>query len=101
MGTERERLVFVDETARRHRLILGIGAGLATLAALWLAALLAGAFGLRDLPLIALPDGAGGHERRAATSDATGRPKFAKPGEPAQGRSDSAEDAARKLADGG
>jgi hypothetical protein len=52
---EREAPVFATHTAHRARVVIGAGAGLATLAVLWLAALLVGAFGLRGLPPVPLP----------------------------------------------
>jgi hypothetical protein len=62
---ERERPVFVTDTDRRARLVLGVGGGLATVAVLWCAALLAGAFGLRGLPAVPLPQVGGGDEAPA------------------------------------
>src|SRR5881409_2884512 len=65
---ERVRPVFVSATDRRARLVLAIGAGLATLTVLWVAALLAGAFGLRGLPLVPLSRIAGGNHAQAGTA---------------------------------
>jgi hypothetical protein len=53
--TTDETQVFVSVDGRRSRFLKGLGQGMAALTVIWLAALLAGAFGLGRLPGVSLP----------------------------------------------
>jgi hypothetical protein len=67
LAGERDLPIFATHSDRRARLVLGIGGGLTALTVLWLAALLAGAFGLRGLSVVPLPE-VGGDGAPAAGS---------------------------------
>jgi hypothetical protein len=66
---ERERPVFASDTHRRARALKAIGWVLAAATALWLVALVLGAFGLRPLPEIGLPQVPGASQGSAADAE--------------------------------
>ncbi|HEX8052047.1 MAG TPA: hypothetical protein VF517_03580 [Thermoleophilaceae bacterium] len=69
---EDERPVFASETQRRARVLRVLGWTLASATALWLVALVLGAFGLHPLPSLGLPDVPGGSGATAQTDRGAG-----------------------------